>query len=204
MLTHGQTLHLCSLAWALRIFVLIIYSFFCIINYPSATSFPSAYKHYILSHLKSLKPHIPFQLCSKTPQNYVSKHTVPMLSYYILSPAHIRWECALTTLLEAPSVISFCLSTTQGSILLSPYCPFQQHLTGSHSFFQHSLHSAAGSPTPPFPPTSVVCFFQVCLSSSWPRWGSKLHSNFKLFFCLFILVLYFSGTPLFLSVLTES
>lgn len=42
------------------------YSFFCIINYPSATSFPSAYKHYILYLiLKALNPTFPFSFIAK-------------------------------------------------------------------------------------------------------------------------------------------
>lgn len=80
--------------------------------------------------------------------------------------------------------------------------PTALHTDGPSSFkTPPSLGPSGPPPPPPLPCLAGALLFS--LSSSWPRWGSRPDSDFKLFFCLFFLVCYFSGTPLFLSVLTE-
>lgn len=123
MLTHGQTLHLCSLAWALRIFVLvIIYSFFCIINYPSATSFPSAYKHYILYLiLKALNPTFPFSFIAKLLKSMYRKTLSPCCRItFSLQPISIG---------NVPSPLYWRLLVSSPSVFLQLRDQFCFHLT---------------------------------------------------------------------------
>lgn len=99
-----------------------------------------------------------------------------------------------------PTMLLKLLSSTSMfyiQLMVNSVFTFQQHLiTDSYSFFK-TLSWLCYQITI-FPLTSVVRLFPLTLLG-----GSRPHSNFKLFFCLFILVLYFSGNPLFWLVLTE-